>query len=61
MHDENKGMWCSLCAEHTLCEENWTLSVMENMTCSNEGSLPIQYTQGHSVVDHLQRRTACHV
>jgi hypothetical protein len=25
MHDENKGMWCSLCAEHTLYEENWTL------------------------------------
>jgi hypothetical protein len=41
MHDENKGMWCSLCAEHTLCEENWTLSVMENMMCSNEGSLTI--------------------
>ena len=21
----------------------------------------VQYTQGHIVVDHLQRRTACHV
>jgi hypothetical protein len=23
--------------------------------------LDLQYTQGHIVVDHLQRRTACHV
>ena len=43
MHDENKGMWCSmwLCAEHMTYEENWTLSVMENMASSNEGSLTI--------------------
>ena len=39
MHDENKGMWCYLCAEHM--RKIGHLNVMENMTCSNEGSLPI--------------------
>jgi hypothetical protein len=37
MNDANKGMGCFLGYN----EKNWTLSVMEDMESSNEGSLPI--------------------
>jgi hypothetical protein len=37
MHDANKGMGVF----PRLYEENWTLSVMEDMESSNEGSLTI--------------------
>ena len=46
----SKACWPS--TKQTSSSFHWKL------TCSRHD---IQYTQGHIVVDHLQRRTACHV
>jgi hypothetical protein len=50
-----EALQCDQCSQwqHRLCNTGKTF--LSNFIAF------VQYTQGHSVVDHLQRRTACHV